>query len=250
MSGVSSGSEPVQSYAVWDRTTRWFHWINFLCVLGLIGAGLVILNAKGLGVSGEGKIALKTVHAYIGYVFVINLIWRLIWGFLGNPYARWRAVVPFGKGYGRALGGYIRALRAGEPPPYKGHNPLARIMVSFLFLLLSLQAGTGLLLAGTDLYLPPFGHEIAEWVTGSGEDHAGLKDLKPGTREGLDPEAYAQMRAFRKPFITVHVYTFYLLLASIILHVGAVIVLEIKERNALVSAMFSGRKVFSSKPVD
>jgi cytochrome b len=60
----------------------------------------VILNAKSLGVSGEGKILLKTIHAYIGYVFVINLSWRLVWGFIGNKYVRWKAILPIGKGYG------------------------------------------------------------------------------------------------------------------------------------------------------
>ena len=54
MSGASMNKQVVMSdYQVWDRTTRWFHWINVLAVIGLIAVGTVILNAKALGVSGE-----------------------------------------------------------------------------------------------------------------------------------------------------------------------------------------------------
>ena len=54
----------LKTYLVWDANIRWFHWINVLCVLGLIAVGVAILNDKALGVSTEGKILLKTVHVY------------------------------------------------------------------------------------------------------------------------------------------------------------------------------------------
>ena len=53
-------------YPVWDAGVRWFHWINVLCVLGLMAIGVAILNDKALGVSNDGKILLKTVHVWIG----------------------------------------------------------------------------------------------------------------------------------------------------------------------------------------
>jgi len=81
-------------------------------------------------------------------------------------------------------------------------------MVGFMFLLLATQATTGFVLAGTALYLPPFGHEIAEWVTDSGEEHGKIKNLKPGSKDDVDSVAYAEMRDFRNPFIITHVYTF------------------------------------------
>ena len=237
-------------YSVWDRTTRLFHWINVICIIGLISVGLVILNNKILGVSGDGKILLKTIHVYIGYVFVLNLIWRYKWSFIGNKYARWKAVLPIGKGYWHSVRAYIVGVKAGDPPQYLGHNPIARLMVTFLFLLLTTQAITGLVLAGTDLYLPPFGHEIAEWVTGSGEEHDKIANLKPGSKDDVDSEAYAEMRKFRKPFITTHVYSFYVILISIALHIAAVVLTEVREKNGLVSAMLTGKKVTSKKPVD
>lgn len=235
------------SVRVWDKSIRIFHWLNFVCVLGLMFVGLAILNYKLFGVDANGKIFLKTIHAYIGYVFVLNLLFRLLWAFIGGKFSRWKAFLPFGKKYKHSLQTYIKGIKSNEPPEYAGHNPVARLMVSFLLILLSVQAVTGLVLAGTDLYLPPFGHEIAEWVMGSGEDHSKLEDLVPGSKKGVDTEAYQAMRDFRKPFITIHKYGFYILALSILLHIIGVIFTEVKERNGIVSAMFTGIKVFRKK---
>lgn len=244
-----SGNQ-LKYYSVWDRTTRLFHWLNVLCIIGLISVGIAILNAKLLGVSSDGKLLLKTIHVYIGYVFVLNLAWRIIWGFTGNKYARWRSILPIYKGYFSSLKNYIRGFESGETPMYLGHNPLAKLMVALLFLLLSTQAVTGLVLAGTDLYLPPFGHEIAEWVTASGEEHDKIKNLKPGSKEDVDSAAYAEMREFRKPIITAHLYSFYLLLITITLHIIAVVIVEVREKNGIVTAMLTGKKITSKEPVD
>jgi cytochrome b len=235
---------------VWDRTTRLFHWINFFCILGLAAVGLMLLSDDALGLKGDAKIAVKQLHVYIGYVFAANLLWRIAWGFIGPRYSRWAQILPFSHAYREELLLYLRALREHQPRPYAGHNPLGRLMVTLLFALLLLQAGTGLVLAGTDLYVGPFGHEIAEWVTQSGEQHEKLAGLKPGSKEGVDEAAYAEMRAFRKPIVTVHEFSFFVLLAAILLHVLAVVVAELREKNGLVSAMISGEKVFEHPPVD
>ena len=52
-----------KEYAAWDAPTRWFHWINALAVVGLIGTGLVILFDDALGLSTPGKLTLKGIHA-------------------------------------------------------------------------------------------------------------------------------------------------------------------------------------------
>lgn len=237
-------------YSVWDRTTRWFHWINVLCIIGLIAVGVVILNDNALGVSNEGKVILKSVHVYIGYVFAVNLAWRIIWGFIGGRFARWKAILPGGNSYFQSLRAYITSIRSGQPLQYQGHNPLGKLMVALLLLLLVTQASTGLVLAGTDLYLPPFGNAIAKWVAVPGGGQAATVNIKPGSKANINPVAYAEMRKFRKPFITLHVYSFYTLLIAIVLHVVAVVVTEIREKSNLVSAMFTGKKVLSRKPED
>lgn len=240
----------VRAYRVWDLPVRWFHWVNLLCVLALAGLGLVIFNAGPLGVSGEGKVALKTWHSLVGYVFALNLLWRFLWAWIGSRHARWSAILPWGRGYLAALRGYVKGLLAGSPPVYQGHNPLGRLMVTWLFLLLCAQMVTGLVLAGTDLFFPPFGHEFAEWATGAGEDHSRLKGLEPGDKSALDPQGYAEMREFRAPFIKLHKIVFYLLMASIPLHIAAVVHAEVRQRQGLVSAMFSGEKMLRKPPVD
>jgi cytochrome b len=220
-------------------------------VLTLIAVATVILNAKTLGVSSDGKVLLKTVHVYAGYIFVINLLWRFIWAFFGNRFARWKSILPLGADYFRELHAYIRGVRDGKVPAYLGHNPLGRAMVALLFLLLSSQSVTGLVLAGTDLYMPPFGHKIAEWVTKADGDPSKLEGLKPGSKEApVVAEAYEEMREFRKPYITVHYYVFFVLVAAVVLHIAGVVFAETRERNNIISAMFSGRKVFYDKPVD
>ncbi|MEA2079521.1 MAG: cytochrome b/b6 domain-containing protein [Pseudomonadota bacterium] len=237
----------LKAYFVWDASIRWFHWLNLLCMLGLIAVGVVILNAKTLGVPNDGKILLKTVHVWIGYVFAANLLWRLIWAFIGGPHARWRAILPGGRSYMNEVRGYIADFRVGRPRQYLGHNPLGRIAVTCMLLLLSAQAVTGLVLAGTDLFYPPIGSWIAGWIASPGVDSA---TLVPYAKEMYDEIAYEAMRAFRKPFITVHYYGFYVLLAFAVIHILAVVVTELREGGNLISAMFSGKKVLSGPPAD
>lgn len=235
------------SYRVWDRNVRWFHWINVLSVLALLGTGLVIFNGRTLGLAGEAKILMKELHVWAGYLFAVNLAWRIVQGFLGSHFARWRTLLPFGNGYLTELRAYLGSLRSGEPRPYLGHNPLGKLMVMLLFLLLITQAVTGLLLAGTDLYYPPLGGWIAEWVAPAGIDPA---SLVPGDKSMVDAAAWSKMRDLRKPFIITHVWVFYTLLAAVVLHVLGVVVTEICERSGLVSAMIAGDKLLSRRPVD
>lgn len=241
-------SANLKEYPVWDASVRWFHWINVLAILGLIAVGTVILNAGALGVSGEGKVLLKTVHVYIGYIFCLNLFWRLVAAFVAsNRFSRWESILPLGGEYVRSLREYVAGRKAGQTPAYLGHNPLARLMLSLLFALLLVMAVTGIVLAGTDVYMPPLGSFFADWVTAG--DAGKLAQLMPGSKEFVDPAAYADMRAFRKPFITLHYYGFYVLLLAVIVHVAAAVLSE-KKGSGLISAMFSGRKAFAEKPVD
>lgn len=234
------------SHAAWDRATRWFHWINFLCVLALIALGLFIYFASAFEISNGGKALLKTVHVWVGYLFALNLLWRIVQGFIGGAGARWGAVLPRGPRFAAALGDYLGSLRSGEPRHYVGRSPASRLAATVLLLVLLVQALTGLVIAGTDVFMPPFGGMIAEWIAAPGVDPATLVPYAP---ELYDPAAVEQMRAFRKPFVTVHLYNFWLLLALIAGHVAAVVVVETKG-GGVIGAMFSGRKVFAGRPAD
>lgn len=235
------------AYQVWDSPTRWFHWINALSVLGLILVGTLILYAGSLGIPAAGRVTIKAIHVWLGYVMTLNLLWRIVWASLGNRYARWRAILPGGPGYLGALEAYVSAFLAGPPRHYLGHNPVGRIAVLVLLLLLVVQAVTGLVLAGTDIFYPPFGRWIAQWIAAPNVDPA---TLTPLTRNLMDEGVYAAMRSVRAPFAEVHVYTFYLLAVVVALHLIAVVITELREGGTIVSAMFTGRKILPGRPED
>lgn len=237
----------LKSYKVWDVPTRWFHWITVLSVIALAAVGLVILNAGAFKIPNEGKVLLKTLHVWVGYVFALAIGLRIVWGFVGNHYARWRQIVPGGRGYLSGVRSYTAAFAAGRPQHYLGHNPLGRIAVAVLLLLMTAQVLTGLVLAGTDIYFPPFGHWIAQWIAAPGFDPATLVPYAP---EMYDKTSYADMRAIREPVATLHLYGFFVLAGMIVLHIVAVIVTELREGGTLVSAMFTGRKIVPQQPVD
>lgn len=235
------------AFQAWDVPTRWFHWINALAVLGLIAVGLGLLYDDALGLSASGKLLLKEIHVSIGYVLALNIIWRFVWAFLGNRYARWSAILPFGSGYWGKLRGYAHAFLSGEPQQYVGHNPAARVGIALLLLLLLIQIVTGLIMAGTDLFWPPFGGRFAAWVAAAGTDPATVSPLASNT---IDQTAYQAMRAFRSPIVTTHLYAFYLLLAVIVLHLVAVVLTELHEGGSITSAMFTGTKLLNRPPED
>ena len=114
-------------------------------------------------------------------------------------------------------------------------------------LLLLCQAVTGIVLAGTDLYWPPFGGWIAAWIAAPGVEPA---VLVPYDDTHLDAAAYQAMRAFRSPVLSVHYWTFFGLCGAIVVHVAAVVVTEVRTRDGLVSAMFSGHKTLGGVPRD
>ena len=239
--------ENIKIYKVWDLPVRLFHWINFISVISLLFMGFIMLYKKELGITGlEAKIALKEVHVIIGYVFVVNLLMRLAWAFIGNRYARWSAFLPY-RGLLTDVRRYIGAVRSGQPQSYLGHNPAGRLAVVFLLLLLLTMAITGLVRAGTDIYYPPFGGWVQEYVAAG---QVSPSSLKPYDESQVDPRKYEQMESFKSPFGTVHLYTAYTLLGMLLLHIAAVIVTDKREGGAIISAMFTGRKYLGGKPVD
>ena len=242
---MGTPSQPdIKLYSVWDLPVRIFHWINFLSIISLFFMGFVMLYKKELGITGlEAKIALKTVHVFIGYVFATNLLIRLLWAFIGNRNARWSAFLP----QLSRISAYLASLRSSQSQVWVGHNPLGRLAVSFLYLLLVTQAVTGLVRAGTDIYYPPFGAWVQEYVAAN---PAQADQLKPYDESQVNSEKYAELKAFKSPFGAVHLYTAYVLLAMLVLHIAAVIVTEKREGGALISAMFTGKKYLRGQPED
>lgn len=234
-------------YKVWDVPVRVFHWVNFLCVISLLFMGFIMLYKKELGITSlDAKIGLKQVHVIIGYVFVVNLLIRFAWAFIGNRYARWSTLLP-NRGVLSDVRRYVEAMWQGQPQAYLGHNPLGRLAVAFLLLLMTTMAVTGLVRAGTDIYFPPFGSWVQEYIAA---DQVPPSSLKPYDETQVDTEKFQTMKAFKSPFGKVHLYTAYTLLGMLLLHIAAVIVADKREGGAIISAMFTGKKYLSGRPRD
>lgn len=228
---------------VWSAKVRLFHWVNVTAIMLLLFVGIIILNAKSFGVSTDGKILLKTIHVIIGYVFAVNLFIRFIIGFTGKEHERWRKVLPFNKGFKQELVDFKQHKQL----TYKGHNPAGKLMVFALFFLMFTQVISGLVIAGTDIYYPPFGNYFAQSIAA---DKQNVDAIKPYSKVNVDEAAYKTMRDIRKPFITVHGYAFYGLIFLIPLHILGVIIAERREKTALVSAMITGYKYLPEEQKD
>lgn len=220
---------------VWSRKIRLFHWINAIKIPLLIVIRVIILNGKILGVSTEGKVLLKTIHVLIGYVFAINLIMRIVIGFIGTAHERWSKTLPFNKDFKAELVKFNQHNKMA----YKGHNQTGKLMVFTLLVLMPIQMISGFVIAGTDIYYPPLGNYFAQSIA---IDKDKIHEIKPYSKVNVDEGAYKAMRDIRKPFITAHVYTFYGLIFLIPLHIIGVIVAERRERSALFSSMLNGYK--------
>jgi cytochrome b len=240
-------TQQLYQYKVWDLPTRLFHWINFTTVIVLIFVGLVMLFKKELGIeSVAAKIALKELHVIVGYIFATNLVIRIVWGFIGNGYARWRSLIP-SRGHMAKTGAYLQSVKRGKPLQYCGHNPLGQLAVLVIFLCLMTMAITGLIRAGTDIYYPPFGSIAAEYVASPGVNP---DELVPYDTSAVDKEKYDALKAFKKPFGTIHIYTSYLVMFLIVIHIAAVVRVEVKEGGGIISAMFTGKKLLNDKAAD
>ena len=231
----------------WDINTRVFHWVNVLCIFTLSFLGLIMLNKGSIGISGaEASIGLKTLHTIVGYIFAVNLIVRLIWGFVGGPRARFSTLLP-GKGYRQEVKNYTVSIKAGQPRTFIGHNPKGRLSVLVMLLLFTVMMVTGMVRTGTDIYYPPFGYFAARYVAAEG---VSVKDIKPYDNTGTDAAKMDRLKTFKKPYGTIHVYTAYVLWVLVLFHIIAVIRADAGGQGTLISAMFSGRKYLPRKPDD
>jgi Ni/Fe-hydrogenase 1 B-type cytochrome subunit len=106
----------------------------------LIAAG----EARSLFIMGT----IKTIHSYAAIVFTLSVLSRVAWMFLGNTFAKWDKFLPVPRRRRRALiptaKFYLFALR--KPPGFIGHNPLAGLAYTLVFLLYFSMIATGLAL--------------------------------------------------------------------------------------------------------
>ncbi|OIP99841.1 MAG: cytochrome b [Zetaproteobacteria bacterium CG2_30_46_52] len=193
------------SVQVWDIFVRVFHWslVFFFTVTYLSGD------------------ALETVHAYAGYIIIILLGLRLIWGVVGTPYARFTNFI-----YSpQSIKAYLKSLLSKHPKHYLGHNPAGGAMVILLLIFVALTSWSGLKAYQAEGKGPLASTEIS-WVNVAQADNDSRDKGKKGDEFWED----------------VHELLANFTLFLIFVHIAGVFVSSVLHKENLVRAMISGKK--------
>ncbi len=176
---------------IWDLPTRLFHW---LLVGGFVVVSLTAANDERM-----------SLHLVAGYLIGVLVLFRVLWGFVGGDYSRFRRFwYPW-----REVRAHLRAVAGGRAVHHLGHNPAGGWMIYLLLAGNLVLAVSGTLLLG-------------------GEEQHGLAGA-------LGPAAGAVARE-------LHAVLGYGLMALIPLHVAGVVVESRLGGENLVAAMISGYK--------
>ncbi|MEQ1594163.1 MAG: cytochrome b/b6 domain-containing protein [Casimicrobium sp.] len=118
-------SRPTTKIIVWDVPVRVFHWLLVLC---FAGAWLTAESERW-----------RQIHVTLGYTMAGLIAFRLIWGVVGTPFARFKN---FLRG-SSAVWAYVKSLPNGKPQHYIGHNPAGALAIVGLLVLIALVAASG-----------------------------------------------------------------------------------------------------------
>jgi Ni/Fe-hydrogenase 1 B-type cytochrome subunit len=185
--------------------------------------GLYIGNPFVHAVSSKEYIMgwMRYLHFIAAYTFLMSMIIRLYWAFLGNRYASWRVWFPFTSKQWKDLMDAVKFyLFISKKPPYAvGHTALAGLTYLFVFALFLFQ-----IVSGFALYSVNHGGAILSLLGG-----------------WLTSIMYLQTIRL------LHHIAMYLIFAFVLAHVYIGWYLDIKERNGLMGSIFGGYKFVSGK---
>lgn len=193
--GLAPAPLPIR---VWDLPTRSFHWLLVTCVIFSIVSAHV----------GGGAMVW---HMRSGYTIFTLLAFRLVWGFAGGHWSRFRSFF-----YSPATS--LRYLRGASLPHehhHVGHNPLGAGSVFALLGILALQVSTGL---------------IAD------DEIASTGPLIKFVRSATSSLATRWHKNFGQ----------WIIIALALLHIGAIAFYWFKRRQNLVAPMLHGDKLLSA----
>ncbi|MBF0282005.1 MAG: cytochrome b/b6 domain-containing protein [Zetaproteobacteria bacterium] len=180
---------------VWDLGVRIFHWGLVLCF------ALAYLTANFAG--------FDEVHTCIGYAIIALLIFRIVWGFFGSHYARFRNFIFTPK---EILSDIIEVSQ-NRAKRHIGHTPPGSAMIFTLLIVLLSIAGTGLILEAWGEFSGPL------WAM-----QISISDTVGALAKELHEEIVD------------------IILILIALHILGVIVASIQHKESLVKAMITGKK--------
>lgn len=145
-------------------------------------------------------------HGRLGALVLVLLLFRLAWGFVGGHWSRFASFLPTPARLKEHLRGGEAAAR------HAGHSPLGAISVLAMLLVLLAQVGTGLL------------SDDGGGFTGPWNEHV------PRATAVLATALHRQVGAW-------------LLIALVLLHVGAIVYYRLARRRKLVQAMLDGDRL-------
>lgn len=177
---------------VWDLPTRLFHW-------SLVAAFIAVIFTSR-------NESFLEYHVYVGYLILCLVIFRVVWGFVGNRYARFSGFV---KGWTEVRSFLAQLLRL-RIPRYIGHNPAVGWVVLVIL-------GIAITIAVTGI------------VTYSGEENRGVF-------AGLIP--FSVGMAGR----TAHEWLTYCIVAVIVGHICAALLHDFVLKENIILSMISGTK--------
>jgi Ni/Fe-hydrogenase 1 B-type cytochrome subunit len=220
---------------VYEVPVRLWHWINaaaitVLCVTGyFIGSPLPSMPGEASDWFVMGYI--RFAHFAAGYLVAVLFMGRIYWAIVGNNHAReiflppiWR--LSFWGGVWHEILWYC--FLAKEPRKYTGHNPLAALMMHFVFIWgIVFMIFTGFALYGEGAGMGSWQYEwFSSWII-------------PLFGQSQDVHTW-------------HHLIMWWIICFIIIHVYVAVREDIMSRQSIISSMISGWRGFrdARKPDD
>jgi Ni/Fe-hydrogenase 1 B-type cytochrome subunit len=139
-------ADRIRVYA-WEFPVRFTHWMNALCILAFSITGAYIGYPFLYALPNQQNIMglMRFIHFVSAYLFLMMLIIRTYWMFMGNRYASWRVFIPVTRRQrDDMMSGIKFYLFLSKKPPYAvGHSAVASITYLFVFLLFLFEIVSG-----------------------------------------------------------------------------------------------------------
>lgn len=128
------------SVYVYEAPVRLWHWVNAFAIVALCLSGYFIGSPLPT-MSGEASDHylmgyIRFIHFAAGYILFVSFLGRIYWMFVGNSHSREIFFPPlyrlgFWGGVWHEIKWYLFLTK--EPRKYTGHNPLALLVMHFMF---------------------------------------------------------------------------------------------------------------------
>ncbi|WP_417781877.1 Ni/Fe-hydrogenase, b-type cytochrome subunit [Terasakiella pusilla] len=222
-----------EAHYIYEAPVRLWHWVNAFAIVALCITGYLI-GKPFPSVQGEASDHyimgyVRWIHFASAYILMVGFAGRVYWAFVGNKHARQIFLPPihklgFWQGVVHELLWY--AFIVPEPKKYEGHNPLAALIMHFVFL----WGMVFMILTGLALY---------------------------GEGTGMDSWQFDYFSSWIIPLFgqsqdvhTWHRLVMWILICFAITHIYAALREDIMSRQSLIGTMISGWRTFKDSRKD